>query len=1003
MRKFSLLVNVLLFLFPITIHSQSEADLADSLYYAAKDLYYDGEYLQAKKGFESALAIWIKLHGENHEKVGKGYYRLAKTEKKLRYNKMALTTLQKSAKITANLYGEESEKMGDLYLEFGDLYDQMFDMKNAQISYHRCIKIFEKKYDRKHPIVGNVLMNIGLAQMKMGNYRDAELYFQRALSIFKKSSEPNSEDFNRIYNNLGYLYRKVGDYDKSIEYGRKALEIKLLNYKETHPSVSKYYSNIGKAYARKGEYEKGLVYAKKAVALQEKSVGKDHPETAGSYTELANFYADMGRSQEALELYQKGVSIMEKRLSPTHPYVVGTYENIGHVYEDMQAYDKALDFYRQALQKYFDHEYVVEHFVAQTYFRIGIVFLETNQIDSALFNVGKGMEFIASNFTYRVGDETINPQLSQVQNEVDFLDLLNLKSEILEQKYKNTKQQKDLEDALHTIEYAVKLIEKMRRSYQSEASKQDLNERVAWVFQLAVRVAFKMYQLTEDPLYLMQSLNFSEKSKASILWQNMNTNFALKNAGIPDGELERLKKLGFEIKDLEEQIFEADETSHTKLQSKLFDLKLKYEDQVVSLDQYNAKYFQLKYASPQVDLDNLQRKILDAKTALVEFFYDENNIYTFVIFKDKIKGFQHPFSSSLEKSIQYLRDFNVKDYTRNASFANEKYISELNFLYESLWKNIAEQVESVEQLVIVPHGVLNYLSFEILAPKSSASDFRKLPYLLKKHNIHYAWSLSLWEKDDNQKVNFRNDFLGFAPSFNTPLLADNSASSITMDRSLLSELDFSQMEIKHANTYFEGSIFLGDQASEFSFQQYAPDSKVLHLATHAIADDRQPMYSGLVFSQQKDTIEDGFLNAYEIYNLHLPAELAVMSACNTGFGKLAAGEGVISLGRAFSYAGCKSVLMSLWMANDQSTTQLMNTFYKNLARGQRKDQALKNAKLTYLENADPLTAHPYFWASMVAIGDMESLSAGRDFSYWAIALGVFIALLFWGIRFFSSR
>ena len=115
------------------------------------------------------------------------------------------------------------------------------------------------------------------------------------------------------------------------------------------------------------------------------------------------------------------------------------------------------------------------------------------------------------------------------------------------------------------------------------------------------------------------------------------------------------------------------------------------------------------------------------------------------------------------------------------------------------------------------------------------------------------------------------------------------------------------------------------------------------------------------------------MNAYEIYNMSLPAELTVMSACNTGFGQLAEGEGVISLGRAFSYAGCQSVMMSLWMANDQSTAKLMDHFYKNLSQGQTKNGALKNAKLTYLENADPLTAHPYFWAGLVSTGDLSPL------------------------------
>jgi len=124
-----------------------------------------------------------------------------------------------------------------------------------------------------------------------------------------------------------------------------------------------------------------------------------------------------------------------------------------------------------------------------------------------------------------------------------------------------------------------------------------------------------------------------------------------------------------------------------------------------------------------------------------------------------------------------------------------------------------------------------------------------------------------------------------------------------------------------------------------------------------------------------------------------------MSACNTGFGQLAEGEGVISLGRAFSYAGCKSVLMSLWMANDNSTSSLMNGFYEKLAQGECKDKALQSAKLKYLESSDPLMAHPYFWAGMIAVGDMSEVTQSNFSSApWMIGGGLFLLLLGWLIR-----
>ncbi|MFW5700333.1 MAG: CHAT domain-containing protein [Cyclobacteriaceae bacterium] len=127
---------------------------------------------------------------------------------------------------------------------------------------------------------------------------------------------------------------------------------------------------------------------------------------------------------------------------------------------------------------------------------------------------------------------------------------------------------------------------------------------------------------------------------------------------------------------------------------------------------------------------------------------------------------------------------------------------------------------------------------------------------------------------------------------------------------------------------------------------------------------------------QPDTVEDGFLNIHELYNMQLNAYLAILSACETGMGSYSRGEGIMSLGRGFAYAGCPSVLMSLWKANDQAGKQLMEKFNGYLRSGLDKDAALRQAKLDYLETADQLTSHPYFWSAFVLMGNEEAV----DFS-----------------------
>lgn len=215
-------------------------------------------------------------------------------------------------------------------------------------------------------------------------------------------------------------------------------------------------------------------------------------------------------------------------------------------------------------------------------------------------------------------------------------------------------------------------------------------------------------------------------------------------------------------------------------------------------------------------------------------------------------------------------------------------------------------------------------------------------------------------------------------------------------------------EVNAIADHFEGQFYEGATASEQLFKEYAPNYDIIHLATHAIIDDVHPMNSRLLFSLNEDSVQnanspdesaqDGNLYAWELYNMQLNAQMAVLSACNTGFGKLQRGEGVMSLGRAFAYAGCPSIIMSLWPAQDQATADIMVNFYQGLSAGMTKDEALQKAKLKYLENTDELFAHPFYWASFVVQGDSAPLNTPYGmFSYWWLGGGLALVLLSVGL------
>jgi CHAT domain-containing protein/Tfp pilus assembly protein PilF len=219
----------------------------------------------------------------------------------------------------------------------------------------------------------------------------------------------------------------------------------------------------------------------------------------------------------------------------------------------------------------------------------------------------------------------------------------------------------------------------------------------------------------------------------------------------------------------------------------------------------------------------------------------------------------------------------------------------------------------------------------------------------------------------------------------------------------LIDLPWSEKEVAYNKKLFSGNSYLFHDATEENFRKFAPHSKIIHLATHAIINDDFPMYSRFLFSPSTTSLNDGLLQTYELYNMNLNSDLAVLSACNTGTGKLIRGEGIMSLARGFHYAGCANVVMSLWQVDDKSTSQIMNYFYKHLKHGVGISEALRLAKIEYLENADEVKSHPYYWAGFIHIGKNESIIFNKHIPPFIWIFGGCIFVIALVILFFNYR
>ena len=514
-----------------------------------------------------------------------------------------------------------------------------------------------------------------------------------------------------------------------------------------------------------------------------------------------------------------------------------------------------------------------------------------------------------------------------------------------------------------------------------------------------------VFQKKNDWKSVRESFIYSERSKSLLLYQSIQESDALSFANIPDTLLEKEYDLRIDItyydKKRQEKLSEGlEETDTTVLaiSSKLFDLNREYEALKERFETEYPDYYQLKYDLSTVSLEYVQDTLLTTDQTLLEYFVGDSSIFIFTVGKDKYDVVEVKRDFPLVEWVRQLQNGLTGYYAlllaqRTDDLYGEtirQYSEASQQLYDKLIAPVKEQLNTPE-LIIVPDGLLGYVPFGALlsgAPKRT-SIFDTYPFLEKEYNISYCYSATLLRemKEKQHKQQPTGSLVAFAPFYEGGYAKLDSTFSLSFDtlangqdtltfNDVVTRKDFNSLpasgeEVKTASLFWDGDYYLNTDATEERFHEVAGNYRIVHLSTHGVADSRSGDYSYLAFAEQKDSIENEFLYVRDLYNTQLNADLVTLSACETAAGELQRGEGIISLARAFAYAGAKSIVTTLWLANDAATRDLMKSFYQQLQNGQTKDVALQKAKLDLLKNR--AYAHPFFWAGFVLVGYMRAL------------------------------
>ncbi len=806
-----------------------------------------------------------------------------------------------------------------------------------------------------------------------------------AIALKKKLAAVPDSFLFLPYLYTGAIYYGGAQFDSALYFYRQAEAIHD-QYKESLNGSQRLYNRLGALYYETGDYRKARNYFEKAITLT----------SPGDKNLLANYKINIASILVKLEEYSEARSVYES-LVPYNVFPDEIFHNLGIISLKQGDNKKAIGYFREV--NYPDNKKNID-----LYYNFAMAYAGLDEKDSSELYIQRALtenlrwnghrknipyglilKFQADELArlqryseavpfyqqaviqfdndFKETGSTMNPeQFNAVFSYINLFNTLAAKADALEKQYQQEKKIELLKAALAAYESAFKLADYVERTYESDESRLFLGKIKYTVHGRPIDISLRLYELTRQKNYLEEAYLFDQRNKASVLslnlqendvkdqrgkvseWQQQesslkkaNTRFSIKAAQLSDTN--QLARISMAIRDNEIEL--------GKLQEKINDDPA--NEQKRSLEQVPSVY-------------ELQKK-LDNSTALLSYHLTESELLVLVITPTLFE-----YHSSVINKDFFATIETFKTSLHNVS-PDQRYAGQdaATFLYKELISPIQAKLAQVKRLVIIPDDELNYLPFEALQDE-------KKEYLLQRFSIQYQYATALLGKT-NRKT-WPTGILSFAP-FASKGYQDSTGYS-------LQPLPASKEEIAE----LAGTSFIDEAATKEHFLSAVNHFRTIHLATHASVNNAEPSRSFIAFYPGT---ADYKLYADEINDLRLDStQLVILSACETGTGKLIKGEGLMSLSRAFAYAGCPNIITSLWKAEDQTTAYITQRLHYYLDKKYSTDKALQQAKLDLLNNneIDPRFKSPQYWAHLVFIGNYEQRQSGSN--WWWVGLTIIV-------------
>ncbi|CAH8284958.1 CHAT domain-containing protein [Mariniflexile fucanivorans] len=876
----------------------------------------------------------------------------------------------------------ELEYVLSAYLYLMNANGYYYDLKNYQKNLKKEDSLL--RHDARFKSLTNInyykdylLFDKGNYHYKIKDYTTSKTHFQELFTKLNKIPENKRtrndlSTLSSLYSFLGVIYKHTGKYELAEYNLKKEMEFVTISkdsIEEWESSIMNSKKLLSQVYEDKKDFKAANLLLTEALSFYKSKI-KDPSyknRILSTYLLLAKNYIQQNEFQLAIETLNESARFY----SEDNPFSREVDLIYGDAYLGLKNYSKAVDYYRDGLSKIKKYrEYQKHQDIAIGYAKLGNVFIKQQKISEGLEHYQMALIQLEKKFDDLNYNSNPNPE--KALSKKVLVTILREKQNALFEAYTITKNIEYLKKANKTSKAIIKTLDVLRPEFESKLDKEFLVNETYPSIQTMVRISYELYKKSNDSRYIDDAFYFMEKSKSIALLEAHRNAEATKYGNIPNQIISEEQIYRAKIAHLDEEIFNSNLKEKSVFVDSLFATKKKYYEYIAKIEQDFPKYYGLKYKSSVISAAELKGE-LKANQSVFSYLVTEDAIYLTVLAKNKDAFYKFKFNETLKNTISdFYRQLSKPNIDDRTAYSKNSHL-----IYNAILKPALQNSKTTD-IVILADDVLNYIPFDVLQTDVN----NQQSYLLSKYSISYASSATLLQEQNKTKVKGRNKLMVFAPHFNETI----SEKKGNAERFDMSPLVYNGEEAKNISAYFKGSIYDGKRASIANFKNDLSGFNLIHFATHASANDEFPDYSYLAFEDIDES--SNLLYVKDLYNYQIDADMVTLSACQTGFGKLQKGEGMLSLARGFNYAGVPSIVTTLWKINDRSTSEIMKSFYKNLSDGLSKKEALRQAKLSYLNaNDDALLRHPYYWSGIVITGNTMPLN-NTSYVLWVIlALG----------------